>query len=542
MVLSALSRRPRSAGSRLSVAEAPRWPIAVLAISYLGAVFLCRHNGAQWPEYMLAALTVVNLFAVVFSKGMVLRAVAVMTLLAVCCWAAWWDSLVKPVASGPIWHWGPVALWGAAVLYALVLGMSVPLKARRRFSVPVLVMAAFVFGMWAVFAANLQYGFGYSWLPVVALPVTAVAPLVVILIDVLRGGWDKGVPATVSALLVAVSGYLTVVQVALEALNHALQRLPSKILGLPPVAQTTPFWFAWLSWKTVASAAVFAVAMAVIVSSSIVSVANDPPAASLSSLQAQIGNVDNRLASSSDALSRIAEHIIRVVLRGSLLICLAADFAVRVAQRVLVALWQAGLRACIAVLNAIRQLALPLACFSVCSLLMMTVIGDVARYGAGLSYPYSAVAMLGGLLVAAVLILALCGVSTALSAVSTDWVPSPSGIAPAVLLSCLFYILLTVVTPALWALHYALDRAGLHVTALRYGPLLFVNLCLVLGFLVVIAIPVLMSTGFTMLAGKSSSPNYKVIVAGMTCALTAVSAFAVLLGYEPVAHWISVIT
>lgn len=537
-----------------------RWPTAVLVVSYLVALILVRHQGALWPAYIFVALSVIHLFALVFSKGAVLEYVAATTLLVVLGWALLWlfplkrtvgsaawhlgPIALKPAVGGTVWHWGPIVLWAAAILYGIMLGASVPQKAYRSFSTQFLTMAAFVFGMWAVSVVNVQYGFGYTWLPQVAVPAAAIAPLVVIVVDVLRNRRDTVLASTASALLVAISAYLTVMQMVGAAWIRAQKELPWKILSLPAGHNAEPAWFALLRWKTAISAVVFVGVLGVIVASSIRSVAQEEsPASGLTALRTAIEISDGkRRRSSSDGDLVIAEHIRGAVLRTILVIIVSTDFTVKVVRHIVMALAQAVPRVLAAIFAAVRQFALPFACFSISGLLIMVVVRTIAGYGAGSSYGYAPFALWGGLICAAALVLVLCVGAFALTRVASNSDVSfyaAASAVPAALTACIFWILITAFGLVLWPLDYGLSHVGIHAVALGIGSLQLANLCFVLGCLIVLMNIVLFSGGFRQtLREIDDEPNYGFIITGFVWVIFSAAALAVLLGHGLIAHWL----
>ena len=78
-----------------------RWPVVILAASYLVAIILIRRPGMTWPGYVFAAVAFLNVFAMALSKGAVVRQVAVVTAVVTVYWALGWEWLFIPFTGAP---------------------------------------------------------------------------------------------------------------------------------------------------------------------------------------------------------------------------------------------------------------------------------------------------------------------------------------------------------------------------------------------------------------------------------------------------------
>lgn len=543
-----LSRLPRD-GSRLV-----RWPIALLLLAWLFAMFLLRHQGSQWPAYIFASLGLVNLLSLVASKGATLRTVAVATVLAVASWGVWWGSVVKPREDQVAWHWAPIALWAVSVVYAVILGSQTSSGADNRFTrfnALILSMTVLVLGMWGVLAADIEFGFGYAWLPGSALAVVTAAPLVALVIDVVQAKLADGISAALAAALAVVSAYLTVLQAIVEALNHAEQTIPARILGLPAAHWPDPGWFSLLPWKTVLSTG-FAVAGAVIlVASSIAEVGQQFAAHKPAYFLSQIQDATNRLTARPNTAARVSEHVYVATLRLCRAVSLTAMFAGAVVAEIAVRLGRLAVRMALALYMAFRQLVLPLICISGAALLLLRASRGTAAYAAGNSFTdvlgtgsSSPSSIWGATLWAALLVLVLCGLSFALNAAPPDPRPSTLGmLLPSALVASVCYALLTLGTVLFWPVEYALRQVHVSTTGLGFGPLTRLNLVMVLLCAGLVVVPVIVSEALsrTRSASAASEPSPRVVIASLTVALTASGGFAAFAGLSLITAWIKTV-
>jgi len=519
-----------------------RWPIVIILVSYLSALFLVRHQGEQWPAYLLLSLTVLHLFALVYSKGAVIKSVALVTLLMIIGWGAWQISSVKLSQHGVNLHWMLIALWVVVVTYAFALGVSLAGMKHARIATLSLTMTAFIFGLWAVYVINIQYSYRYSWLLNVALPAASVIPMIVIILDVVNDDRNNRWQGRVTSLLVAISAYLAVLQVVADALNDAEVDLPLKILGRPATRVHPPPWFTVLEWKSVISAAALVVSLAIIVTSCIVETMHDSTISGSDFLKQDIAASDRRLAASQDISSRITENVYRSGLRIARMVYLSAVFLIAVTERIIAALVQAVRRAFFAILTAVRYFLLPITCFSIAALLLMVTVNNMVQYGAGRSIHYSGPALWGGIICVMVLVMLLYGVSLGINPFSSKSGISFNGIFPASLIAGIFWIMVTVAGLSLCLLGYALTRAGIHAQNLGLGPLLVTNLFFAVGLLAAIAVTIVLSVSLIPSGGSRREPNAKMLISSLAVALSVAGVCAFVLGIGPVVHWLGVIT
>jgi hypothetical protein len=508
--------------------------MALLVISYAVAIFLTRRSGTPWPLYTVLALSIVHLFAIVFSKAAVLIAAAAATMLAVICWTLWSFSVLTFS-----WRWIPLLIWAAALAYSAGLGLAVPNEDHRRSSVLFLVMATFIFGMWALFAVNAQYGLGYHWLVSVVLAVIVVAPIGVILANVIAAESDSGLTATVTAVAASSSGYLFVMQFVARALDHILGRLPWSVLGAPPVPQGEPGWFTLFGWKTLMGTIIACIGLAFALVMSIAAEAREVPPSRRDFLRAHIDASHARLAQHGDPVSLAAEHAYRGVLHITRIVTLAVVFLVMVLVRVLEVLWTSARRLALAVVTAMRYVALPIACFSVASLLLLAMTRGIIGYDIGQPGAYGARTLWGGLVFGTLIALVICGAAFGLNVIRSDEPLSLNAIAPALLTAWLCYPIVVICELALVLIGFALHSVGKHVAALGFGPFTFISLIYVFASLLIIAVPALVWAGLNQ-ASRSSSPT--LVIGGMALALLGTAACALFYGHAPLTSWLTAIT
>jgi hypothetical protein len=258
-------------------------------------------------------------------------------------------------------------------------------------------------------------------------------------------------------------------------------------------------------------------------------------------------------------------------------------FAVLVVSRIVIALWQAFPRGLAAIMAAARQFALPFACFSISSLLVMEVVHDIAGHGTISSSEYAPSALWSGLICSAALLLILCTGAFAFTRIASNTSVSFYAVAaagPATLIACLFWTIITIASAALWPLGRVLRSAGIHAPGLDFSSLQLVNLGFALGFLAVMIILVLVSGGFSWSQEKISvnpapgwpSPppgwtpplnwqpdptwptapknwqlllgyksNYRLLVTGFIWASVSAAALIILLGHGTISHWLTMI-
>ena len=535
-----------------------RWPVAALLASYLVAIALIRQDAMIWPAYYFAAFTFLNLFAVAFSQGGVIRRVAVATVLVVALWAAGLAGTVIPLARAPLWPAGPLAVWAALVGYALFLGWSIP-AARDKdltigiFATKFLTLAAFAFGMWAALAIYPGYHLGYSWLPdLIAIALTGV-PLVMVLADVILNAVERheGIIGTTCAALAAAASYQAVVAVLLAGLDAVRRVFPWQVQGVRVISGAAP-WQPLLAWLLAVAVALAALAVIISATGGLVEVTREFTAAVPGYQLANIAVAERRLADGPDEIAQAGEQLRIWVLHLSRVVLLAGDFSIRVLFTIVVAAWRAIRTGMRSVLAAARILGVPLVALSACSLLMIAALHDVTRHAAGLGGPFGGPSLWGGLVWTGILILVLAAVSFTLNPEAADRMARPSMrnpaiaisfltaiLAPAALIGWLFAAVLTLLTPALWLLGLALGVAGVHVPELGYGPILRTSLLALLGLVALGSVPSLLAGSLRMRDGQPTYRDSRLITGGTLAVMAGAGALALILGWAAIIHWLS---
>jgi len=536
-----------------------RWPVAALLASYLVAIALVRQSGMMWPAYYFTAFTFLNLFAVAFSQGVVIRRVAIATALVVALWAARLAGTVIPLTRAPLWPAGPLAVWAALVGYALFLGRSIPAARDKDLTIGIfgtkfLTLAAFAFGMWAALAIYPGYHVGYRWLPdLIAIALTGV-PLVMVLADVILNAVERreGVAGTTCAALAAAAAYLAVALLLLAGLDAVRRVFPWQVQGVPVISGAAP-WQSLLAWLLTVAAALAALAVIISATGGLVEVTQEFTAAVPGYQLANIALAERRLADGPDELAQAGEQLRIWVLHLSRVVLLVADFSIRVLFTIAVAAWRAirtGLRSVLAVA---RILGVPLVALSACSLLMIAALHDVVRHAAGLGGRFGGPSLWGGLVWTGVLILVLATLSFTLNPEAADRMARPSLrdpsitisflaaiLAPAALIGWLFAAVPTLATPALWFLGLALGVAGIHAPELGYGPLLRTSLLALLGLVVLGSAPSLLAGSLrTRDDGQPTYRDSRLITGGTLAVMACAGVLALVLGWAAIIHWLS---
>jgi hypothetical protein len=536
-----------------------RWPAAALLVSYLVAIALVRQDGMMWPAYYFAAFTFLNLFAVAFSQGAVLRRAAIATVLVVALWAARLTGTVIPLARAPLWSAGPLAVWAALVGYALFLGWSIP-AARdkdltiRIFGAKFLMLAAFAFGMWAVIGIYPGYHLGYGWLPdAIAIALTGV-PLVMVLADVILNAVERheGIVGTMCAALAAAASYLGVVLLLLAGLDAVRRVFPWQVQGVQIISGTAP-WQHLLGWLLAVAITLAALAVAISATGGLIEVTREFATAVPGYQLANIARAERRLAAGPDEMAQAGEQVRIWVLHLSRVVFLAGDFSIRVLFTIAVAAWRAIHRGLQSVLAVARILGAPLVALSACSLLMIAALHDVVRHAAGLGGKFGGPSLWGGLVWAAILILVLATLSFTLNPEAADRMARPrlrnpsvtisflaAILAPATLIGWLFAAALTLATPALWLAGLALGAAGVHVPELGYGPLLRTSLLALLGLVILGSVPTLLAGSLRMRDDRPTYRDSRLITGGTLAVMACAGALALVLGWATIIHWLSV--
>jgi hypothetical protein len=536
-----------------------RWPAATLLAGYLVAVALVRQDGMMWPAYYFAAFTFLNLFAVAFSQGAVVRRVAIATVLVVALWAARLEGTIIPLTRAPLWSAGPLAMWVALVGYALFLGWSIPAARDKDLTIGIfgtkfLMLAAFAFGMWAVLAIYPGYDLGYGWLPdVITIALTGV-PLVMVLADVILNAAERreGIVGTMCAALAAAASYLGVALVLLAGLDAVRRVFPWQVEGVHIISGAAP-WQPLLAWLLAVAVALAALAVTISATGGLVEVTREFATAVPRYQLANIAVAEQRLAASPDELAQAGEQVRIWVLHLSRVVFLAGDFSIRVLFTIAVAAWRAIRRGLQSVLAVARILGVPLVALSVCSLLMIAALHDVAAHAAGLGAAFGGPSLWGGLVWVGILILVLATLSFTLNPEAADRMAKPSMrnpsitisflaaiLAPAALIGSLFAAILTLATPALWLIGLALGVAGVHLPELGYGPLLRTSLLALLGLVILGSVPALLAGSLRMRDDRPTYRDSRLITGGTLVVVACAGALALVLGWATIIHWLSV--
>jgi hypothetical protein len=536
-----------------------RWPAATLLAGYLVAIALVREDGMMWPAYYFAAFTFLNLFAVAFSQGAVVRRVAIATVLVVALWAARLEGTIIPLTRAPLWSAGPLAMWAALVGYALFLGWSIPAARDKDLTIGIfgtkfLMLAAFAFGMWAVIAIYPGYDLGYGWLPdVITIALTGV-PLVMVLADVILNAAERreGIVGTMCAALAAAASYLGVALVLLAGLDAVRRVFPWQVQGVYIISGAAP-WQPLLAWLLAVAVALAALAVTFSATGGLVEVTREFAAAVPSYQLANIAVAEQRLVASPDELAQAGEQVRIWVLHLSRVVFLAGDFSIRVLFTIAVAALRAFRRGLQSVLAVARILGVPLVALSVCSLLMIAALHDVAAHAAGLGGKLGGPSLWGGLVWVGLLLLVVATLSFLLNPEAADRMAKPSMrspsitisflaaiLAPAALIGSLFAAILTLATPALWLAGLALGVAGVQLPELGYGPLLPSSLLALLGLVILGSVPALLAGSLRMRDDRLTYRDSRLITGGTLVVVACAGALALVLGWATIIHWLSV--
>lgn len=533
-----------------------KWPWATLALSYLIALFLVRHQDGEWLAYILATLSIVHLYALVFSKGAAIRNVALATMLVVLSWAVWLAFPGSHVTDSELRHWGPIIVWVLCIIHALFLGEKAQ-PSNRRFCRTFLVTAVFVFGMWGVLAIDLRYDLGYGLLANVILPVAALVPLIVIMVNVLHVERDSRWRDIAAALLLTLSLYLTVLQIVVEELQNAEKRMAARLLSLSEVHLSNPAWFTLLQWKFVLAGIVFLVAVTFRAASIWERASQNLRNPQTEALKLQIADCNARI--SQDAAEGrqgflIVEHVRKALLHGIFLVRLCELLVARISRLVFFGLLNDLRRIAKALIPASRRFALPVISFSIAALFLMAVVRAVIGYATGTAHAYAALALWGGFVCTVVIILALCAGSFAGLSPITQQLDSEeerasdtpsalfSGIVTAAFITCLFWVAMTVLEPALWPLGAALTRVGVHRATMGFGTLALINLAVVALSGLVIAVAELSPFGRSSRNHSSKELDDGIAIIVLLCVLAAIGIIAIYLGHGLVIKWFETFT
>lgn len=534
-------------GLPMSGRRMTRWPVGILAVSYLVAIVLLRRPGMTWPAYVFAAVTFLNVFAMAISKGAVVRQVSLVTAVVTVYWAFGLEALFIPFTGPPRWGLGPVAVWGLLLVYGYILGSSVPQALDgtwqpRSFSTLFLMMAAFVFGMWAVVGVYAEYGMGFRWVQdLIVLAVTLVPLGLMALVVGFRvadgaGGWVT----VTSAVLVAASSYLTLLHVLLSGLADVRHELPWQIQGVAVLSGNLP-WLSLLSWKFVVTSLLAAAAFVVMLVSSIERVWKENTTRNSDYLLAEIERAKQQQGAANDGMPLDGKQIGIVAMQVTRLVYLVADFGARVLLATIASAYRAIRQAMLGFWTLARMLGLPLVAFSAASLLTISVLHDVTRYGAGTGVGYGGPSLWAGLAVTAAIVLVLGSASFALFPEVTQdgdhhdqaWLWAVIG--PTAIIAWALASLVTLATVPLWVVDFALQRVGIHAREFGYGPLLLTGLVAVLAFFILATMPTLLA----ITQGKSPSQAAKATAISARVTLLLAAVLAVALGWGPVLHWIA---
>jgi len=537
------------------------WSAAIIVASYLLAIFLLRHSGPIWPSYALASLTIVNLLAMAFSRGAAIEVIAAATSLAVLAWCVWWAGLARAAIGHSVWHWAPIVLWATSLAHAFILGRFIGRDDFRRFGTILLMCVAFIFGAWGLLVANIEYRIGYSWLAGFFFLIVAGGPLIFVITDVIRSRRGPFREGKGYALLTSVSIYLTVLQFVIGRAIGVLDRLPRRILGLPVARVAYPSWFALLAWKTEISVILIGgAAVAVVLWASYTVAAGqagpgprqlEPVFRILDStvrwLDSVLSDRRRRIRDSADPASFIVDCFTYVVLWLARKGCIAAWYTWLVIGHIWEVFGADALRRLAgAWLAVIRRLVIPMACFSIGSLLLMMMISAVFRYESGAPHAGSAIVFWCGIMCAAGLMLVLlcCG-SFGLSAgsphrpwseaeLSLEWVPA------ALLVADFFFLLISLPSILPVLLGYLLDLFSIHASALGIGWLQLFNMCVALWLLGALTVAHACTGGFSRDVRTAPDPD-SVRIMNMTLigSSSFVVLFALALGCAPVASWLA---
>jgi hypothetical protein len=508
------------------------WSIAILLLSSVGALVMFRLSGSPWPAYGFAVLSIVNLYAIVFSRGTAAVAVTLATVVYVLAWAAW----ILTIGTGPMTvdqiRWPYLAAWVIVAVYAFCLGGATALSAVRFRGSYLLGIIVIVCGLWLSIALDLQYHLDYTSVLDVAIIVGIVTPIALIIAAV-----RPRQSGAIASYLVAVSAYLTVVQYLVKGLNYGLTDLAPRALGVSAARpRPDPAWLVLLQWKAAVSAFVALGAAAVIVGTSVAVVARAFTANDWPMFVSAIRASAERLRQNRDALSRISEQTVQTAMRVVRIVYLVGVFVLMLVIEIARTTWNIVRGLAVATLNAVRYMVAPILCLSLVSILLITVIRDLARYASGSPGAFSAAALWGGLVCVAALVLLLLGGALGFAPLSPGQRFAMNGTSVALFLASGYWALYSVVCLALWPIWSALRELRVEISALKVGPLLLDNAIFVAITIFALIVFVLLLARVSDRRGTDASPKAAIIP--LVVVLTSFIAFALFVGTGPLSNWL----
>jgi hypothetical protein len=224
--------------------------------SILAGVTLFRATGATWPIYLLAVIGIVNVFAVIVSRGAALSVAVGQLVLAALVWVLWEPGMrIFPQFAPMVEKWGTIALVGLLVVgtfCAFAVGRLTALPGMRSTSGWYLGTATFVLGMWGVWGVLVEGGDLPTWAYQVVLGFVLLLPLAILFLILRRErpvGNSRASSSAVWLLLVTV--YLTFVEHLTDATVVVFGSFLPGLLDVAPVAVVDfPGWLEFLRWKS----------------------------------------------------------------------------------------------------------------------------------------------------------------------------------------------------------------------------------------------------------------------------------------------------
>ncbi len=231
--------------------------LALFFCSALAVLALFRISDSIWPIYLLIALGVIHLYAVIFSQGEALTSATFVFFTVSLLWGLWeladWFASQRPASNFATNFWRPLhgyvtddlvyiplVVWIIATIWGIALGRSQALPGLKLASGYFLGLGAFIFGLWGAWGFLIENRLVRSWLFQAAIVLALVVPLL-LLISLIEyhppeertpGAW----PQLAALWFLLITAYLLSTQVLTDLVERGLGHFLPQILGLHPLS------------------------------------------------------------------------------------------------------------------------------------------------------------------------------------------------------------------------------------------------------------------------------------------------------------------
>jgi len=517
--------------------------LVVLLASSLAALVLYHVSSSPWPLYLYLVIGILQLYAVIFSRGEAFGRAATLAALIAIAWGGWelsawlghlhatrhvglvvWLGRLR-VHVEPRFGLVAVAMWLGGTVAYLWRGHRGNESSIEVGATYFLTTGAFIFGLWGAWGVLLEHSLVSERVFRGALTVAVVLPCLLLIALLRVHPPDTEWPYAVALWLVALSVYLLALGLITDGARYGLGVAMPRLLGLTPLAvrHAHPI-FGIVPWRARIAVILCALALLLILAASFADALRGYRLHRPAWYTETLDRIAQQLRQAPNGFARLGIGLVAMMTRIALSLYTVAYFVARTISLCAANLARTLRHALTYLGRTLGFLLVSSVSFSILSLVIIYLLRSYLTVAATGSAP-EARRFWGEAVVALILVLLLCGLSFSLApAVPARF--AEHNLIEAIGLGVYTYLGVSGASLLVLAIWYVFEKTGADPAAIRPGPLFTINAA---AAIVVIGLAV----GPVWLARDLWKAS------GVVIALALLTAAAAVLGLMPLIHGIA---